>query len=147
MLALCLGAVVLDGLRLTFDEGGAALAGRPGTIRVESSSSSKPGYECSGTFTPGGGGPLVPGVEVYLGDKVAPGTTVEVNLGPLGGSAVVAGGLGRSWVWALLTVCFGGLAIYCGRWLWWYGRSRRRADMGRRGTRGMDDLLGGAPTP
>jgi hypothetical protein len=128
MLALCLGAVVLDGLRLTFDEGWAALAGRPGTIRVESCSSSRPGFECSGPFTPVGDGPVVPNVEVYLGDKVAPGTTVEVKLGPLGGSAVVAGGIGRSWIWALLTACFGWLAVYCGRWVWWYARPRRRAD-------------------
>ena len=130
VLALCLGAVALDGLRQTFDEGGAALAGRPGTIRVESCSSSKPGFECSGTFTPAGDGPVVPDVEVYLGDEVARGTTVEANLGPLGGNAVVAGGLGRSWVWALLTVCFGGLAVYCGWWLRRFGRARRRADPG-----------------
>jgi len=126
LLALCLGAVVLDGLRLTFDEGGAALAGRPGTIRVESCTSSRPGYECSGPFTPDGDGPVVPDVAVYLGDKVAPGSTVDVKLGPLGGSAVVAGGLGRSWIWALITVCFGAIAIYCGWWVWSFGRPRRR---------------------
>src|SRR5262245_10264172 len=99
VLALGLGCVALDGLVLAFDEGMAALAGRPGTIRVESCSSSRPGYECIGPFTPGGDGPVVPDVEVYLGDEVAPGTTMEVSLGPLGGSAVVAGGLGRSWIW------------------------------------------------
>jgi hypothetical protein len=123
------------------------VAGRPGAIRVDACSVSKPGLECTGLFTPAGDGPEVPNVEVYLGDKVAPGTTVNVNLGPLGGSAVVAGGLGRSWVWALLTVCFGCLAFYCGRWVWWYGRSRRHIDAGRRRVRGRIDLRAAPGAP